>query len=849
MREPFDVERGPLLRLVLFQLDEERSILYAMIAHIICDLWSLRIINEDVATLYNAYTQGQPSSLPALEIQYPDIAHWEREWLQGEVFESHVSYWKHVVKESLLLPLPIEHPRPPIKTYKSGEEVLQIPEAAHKQLLDFSRREAVTLSMTMMAAFQLLLHRYTEVPEILIGTASAGRNRIEVEGVIGNFINMLARRVSFADNPTFHEVLQRLREFVAASHPFEELPFGTLVEHLGIEQDPSYTPVVQCVFVLHHLDDEQSEVEFQGLRMGTLSLDTGAVAYELIMHVHESSLGLFVGIDFHTDVFGTETIKRILGHYHTLLEAIARNSEQRVSELPILTADEREQLLVEWNATEVAFERDGSVHQLIEAQAEMTPDALALACGEEQLTYRKLNEQANRLAHHLISLGLGREETVGVCLQEGAQAVTALLGILKAGGAYLLLDPVNPHEQLTRVLKDAGARLLVAEQQTAGAFVEQDIEVVSLVDAMQSGEGQNTSNPANMAPGGKNLAQVSYHFEATCRPVVSEITHRALLNLISWQTRTNDEYSGRGTDRIAIADLHAATWAVWAALAGGASVHLTDSKNVTSAAALRAWLADEASTIAHLPAPLAENMLGMDWTEGTALRAVFATGGKLNRYPSPALPFKMINCYRAKGTAILVAAGEVAPQADAEQAPSFGRPVDNAQVYILDSSMNLMPVGVEGELFVGGETLARGYVERADLTAGEFVLHPFSAEAGALLYKTGDIAKFLPDGSLQLRGSAVNRVDLNGKRIQLEDVEFVLAQHDAVQEVEVRVHENVAGEKTLIAHLAVKQGTTVNEDELRVFTTARLPRYNVPEKFILHDALPSPHPKVGRAAL
>jgi amino acid adenylation domain-containing protein/FkbM family methyltransferase len=852
MREPFDVERGPLLRLVLFRLDDERHMLYAMIAHIICDLWSLRIVNEDVATLYNAYTHGQPSPLPALTIQYPDIARWEREWLQGEVFDNHVSYWKRLLKDSpLLLPLPVDHPRPPLKTYRSGEEVLQIPDALHRRLMGFSQREAVTPSMTMMAAFQLLLHRYTEVPDILIGTASAGRNRIEVEGVIGNFINMLVRRASFGDNPTFREVLRRLREFVAASHPFEELPFGTLVEHLGIEQDPGYTPVVQCVFVLHHLDDEQSEVEFQGLRMDTLSLDTGTVAYELIMHIHESSRGLFVGIDYHTDVFGSETIKRILGHYHTLLEAIAQNSEQRISELPVLTADERAKLLVEWNATKVAFARDGSVSQLIEAQAAMTPDAPAIACGEEKLTYRKLNEQANQLAHHLGSRGLGREETVAVCLPDGAQAVTALLGILKAGGAYLLLDPARPPEHLAGVLKNAGARLLVAEQ-AAETFAGLDIEVLSLTAAMQSAGGQNKSNPGSAVSGGEQLAQVSYYSKTAGQPVVSEITHRALLNLISWQSRTRGHYSGSGSDmdRIACACIHAATWTVWAALACGACVHLPDDKNVVSAAALQAWLADEAITIAHLPAPLTESMMSMDWTEATALRAIFATGGRLNRYPSPGLPFKVINYYSAMGAAGVVAAGEVAPQADAERPPSFGRPVDNAEVFILDSSMNLMPVGVEGELFVGGEVLARGYLDRADLTAGKFVPHPFSDDAGARLYKTGDIAKRLPDGSLQLCGRAVDRVDLNGTQIKLGDVEFVLAQHDAVQHVEVQVQENAAGERSLIAQIEVKQGSTVSEDELRVFTAARLPRYSIPERFVLLDALPLvPHTKVGRAAL
>ena len=454
-RRPFDLAHGPLLRVNLLRLGDKEHILLLTLHHIISDGWSMGILVQEMATLYEAFSHGTVPSLPELPIQYADFAEWQREWLQGEVLESQISYWKEQLGGNLpIVELPTDHPRPAVQTYRGKRKSRVLRKTLHEALKALSQREGVTLFMTLLAAFQTLLHRYTGQDDIIVGSATANRNRLEIEGLIGFFVNTLVLRTDLSGNPTFRELLKRVREVALGAYAHQDLPFDKLVEELQVPRDLSYNPLFQVMFVLQNAPMEP--LQLSGLTLSPLEAETDTAKFDLTLELTEGPEGLTSSIEYNTDLFDSDTIERMVGHFQTLLQGIVANPDARLSELPLLTEPERHQLLVEWNATQTDYPRDKCIHELFEEQVERTPDAVALVFEDQRLTYRELNRRANQLAHYLRKLGVGPEVLVGICMERSLEMVVGLLGILKAGGAYVPLDPAYPKERLAFMVEDTG---------------------------------------------------------------------------------------------------------------------------------------------------------------------------------------------------------------------------------------------------------------------------------------------------------------------------------------------------------------------------------------------------------
>lgn len=802
MHGEFDLERGPLFRTVLIKLADDQYYLSYTILHLVCDLLSLNQLNHEVSVLYNAFVNGHRSPLAEQGLQYADFAHWERQWLQGEVYEAHVNYWRDSLAgapEALLMPT--DHPRPPVQTFRSGEEVKIMPPWVRTAFKELSQRESVTLYMSLLTAYKVLLHRYTGQSDILIGTATAGRNRVEVESLIGHFVNLLVRRTDLSGDPTFRELLHRVREEITKSYTYQNMPFWKLVQELKPEVDPSYTPFFQTVFVLHHLDE--SSLAFPDLDLNFWALDIGTLPFELILSVNDSTLELAVSMDYNADLFERDTIQRMLRHFQTLLESVAENYDRPISELDLLTGEERRQLTVDWNDTRAAFNAEQSINQLIEEQAARQPDAPAVIAGEQSLTYAELNSRANKLARYLQALGLEKETPVGVCLNGSPELVVALLAILKAGGAYVLLDASS-----TRV---SDVKMVLTD-----IYLDREAPEISQ---------QSDADLPGISGCSERVACLTYQEDSS---LAAETTHRALLNLASWHSNACQVTP---VDRACLWNVESSAWALWSYLIAGARVYLPKEP------VLRDWLLDHEVTLAHLPATVSEDLVAreVEWPTATPLRLLFTSGEQLSRYPSASVPFETINCYSLAECGGVVICGKVQPVTDAEHAPAIGRPIANTQVYILDEYMNPVPVGVPGRVYLAGCGLARGYHHQPAETAARFVPNPFATEPGARLYRTDDLASFLPDGNIRLLGATAHRLVVEGMQVQLEAVELALGHHPEVERVTVVARNDEDGKTQLVAHVVPHVGKALSVADLDDFARATLPRYARPTDYHISD--------------
>ena len=804
-QRPFDIETGPLVRARLLRLNAEECVLIFTIHHIISDGWSMGVLVNEMATLYKAYIEGQPSPLAELPVQYADFAEWQREWLTKGNLERQLQYWKQQLGgEFPVLELPTDRVRPPRQSFRGAVRRFALSEELSAAIKSLGRQEGATLFMTLLAAFQSLLHRYTNQTDILVGTGIANRNRAEIESLIGFFVNTLVLRTDFGGRPTFRELLRRVRDLTLEAYAHQDLPFERVVEELQPARDLSRNPIFQVSFALQNAPLQ--ELKLPGLALRMQEFETLTTRFDLECHVWDEAGGLQGFLFYSTDLFTEATIERLLAHYRKLLEEVVANPDQRVSEIQFLTEDEQRKLLVEWNDTQRPITRDICAHHLFEAQAAKTPSAVAVEFAGEQLTYGELNERANRLAHYLRGLGVGPESLVGICIERSIEMLTGLLAILKAGGAFVPLDPAYPPQRLSFMIEDARPPVVLTKQRWLQKLPESETQIVCVDDGAQL-PGRESAENLHDTVTPENLAYVIYTSGSTGAPKGVAITHGSLMNLVRWHQRVYQVSSADRATQIAGLAFDASVWEVWPYLTAGASIHIADEETRLSPEKLIEWLDAKRITVSFLPTPLAEAVLDEEWPPTICLRTLLTGGDRLRRAPRRQLPFRLANNYGPTENTV-VTTWTFVTEDDASDAhdgsvapPPIGRPVDNAQVYVLDEELRLAPIGVVGELFVGGENLARGYLNRPDLTAERFIPHPFSVEPGERMYRTGDRVRLLADGQIEFLGRVDEQVKVRGFRIELGEIEATLSEQEEVREAVVVAREDSAGEKRLVAYV------------------------------------------------
>ena len=819
-QKPFNLEQDPLLRATLLRLDSEEYVLLFTMHHIISDGWSLGVLIREVAALYDAYSCQQPSSLPELPIQYADYAIWQRQYLQGEVLQKQLAYWEQQLgNEPPVLKLPTDRPRPAVETFRGARRSFRVSPELAAALNALSRRENATLFMTLLAAYKILLHRYSSQDDIVIGSGIANRNRAEIEGLIGFFVNTLVLRTDLGDNPSFQELLARVREVTLAAYSHQDLPFEYLVEQLHPERNLNRNPLFQVVFILQNASTETFQLP--GLTITPLASQNWTAKFDLYLSMQESESGLTGTFEYNTDLFDEGTISRMEGHFLTLLSGIVADPTLRLSDLPLLTAKERQQLLFEWNQTDAPFARDKCLHQLFEAHVERTPDVVALAFENQQLTYRELNARANQVAHYLQKRlpASASQPLIGICMERMPLMIVGLLGILKAGGAYVPLDPNYPRSRLAFMLADTQMPILLTQPELVSSLPQHEASVICLDRDWEIIQRESSLNPVTDTTA-EDLAYILYTSGSTGQPKGVCCRHRNVINVLTDFDRRAPLGTGDRCSFYSSFSFDASALEIFSTFLAGSSLYIVSNSLRTDTIRFIEWLQAQEINSAFIPAFMLS--LLSEWLEKATIPlkrlvvGVEPIAQQLLEKISKAIPgLQIINGYGPTETTICTTLYSVEKT---ESAPNrntpIGRPVQNTQIYILDRSLQPVPIGVPGEIYIGGLGLSAGYLNRPELTAERFITNPFnSSESCELLYKTGDSARYFADGTIEFIGRIDYQVKLRGFRIELGEIEAVLNQQHAVKQAVVTVREDTPGDKRLVAYV-VQNPTNKESEEL-----------------------------------
>jgi amino acid adenylation domain-containing protein len=856
-KRSFNLGAGPLLRANLLRLAPDEHVLLLNIHHIASDETSREIIVRELVSLYDAFTQNKPSPLLELKTQYADYAVWQRGWLKNGTLEKEIAYWRERLQGApAVMELPTDHSRPAVQSFRGANESLDLDPAVSESLKALSQREGTTLFMTLLAAFQALLSRYTGQEDIVVGSPFTNRQRAEVEGLIGFFVNTVPLRADLSHDPSFRQLLHRVKETALAAYDHRELPLEKLVEELRPERNLSYNPLFQVLFAVQNSASVVEQVA--GITLHLRDVDTGTAKFDLTCTVVPKDSGFTTSFEYNTDLFEASSIRRMIDSFHSILEAIARDPEQPVSRLPLLSQRERQRVLVEWNATQSIYPRDKCIHQLVEEQAAAAPDAPAVLHEHNRLTYRELNQRANQLAHFLRKRGVGPEVPVGVCLENSLELTVALLAVLKAGGACLALDPAYPKERLQLMLEDSGAPVLLSREGLLPDLASVQTERICILAAGEFLNDESRENPQpNVTPG--SLAYVIYTSGSTGKPKGVMLTHGGLVNYISAAIKLYDlcpsdrllQFSSISFD-IAIEEIFP-TWAAGAtlvlrsgnfSLAGSDFLYWAKQQKLTVLSVATAYwheLVHELSESgAGLPESLRLLIVGGEKAQIQALESWRKIAGSRVRW---------LNTYGPTETSVIATSYEPPLSGSLPSPLPIGRPIDNVRIHILDRNLQLVPVGIPGELHIGGPGVARGYLNHPDLTEQKFVSDPFSSYPEARLYKTGDLARYLEDGQIEFVGRRDFQVKIRGFRVELGEIEAALGKHPAVRECIVVAREE-GNIKRLVAYVVPVAGGSADAAGLRKFLKKQLPEYMVPPDFVRLEELPlTPNGKVDRKAL
>ncbi len=896
--QPFDLTTGILLRVTLVQLKSESSALLLTMHHIISDGWSMGVLLKELSSLYQGFLLDDGSVLSELPIQYADFTIWQRQWLQGETqgfitIQNQINYWKQQLAAAPpLLELPTDRPRPSVQTFRGGCFSFQLDAKLTASLKELSHKSATTLFMTLMAAYVTLLFRYSGQDDILVGTPIANRNYQELEGLIGFFVNTLVMRTRLEGNPSFEELLRQVRSVCTNAYANQDVPFEQIIETLQIERSLSHSPLFQVMFVLQNVAME--ELENPELKISHLPLDNVNAKFDLTLQMWETNTEEGNSIQgfwqYNKDLFDQNTIARMTGHFQTLLETIVTNPQESVGTLPLLTKKEGHQLLVEWNNTDTPYSYTQCIHQLFEEQVKRTPDAVAVVFKGEKLTYNELNHRANQLAHYLQSLGVKPDQLVGICLERSLEMIVGLLGILKAGGAYVPLDPEYPIERLSFMLEDAQLSVLLTQQKLGETLPQHQASIICLdADWEKIAENSHSNLENTVTP--DNLAYVIYTSGSTGKPKGVLVNHSNVVRLFA---ATDAWYNFSSQDVWTLFHSYAfdfSVWEMWGALLYGgrlvvvpylitrspeAFYQLLCQEKVTilnqTPTAFRQLIQAEESLKGSFP-PLSRGVRGdrSSTTDNDLSLRLVIFGGEALEINSLQPWFQrhgdqcpqLVNMYGITETTVHVTYRPLSMTDLDSTASVIGRPIPDLQVYLLDQYLQLVPVGVPGEMYVGGAGVTKGYLNRPELTKERFISSPFEKDEvipptplnkggnePSKLYKTGDLGRYLPDGNIEYLGRIDNQVKIRGFRIELGEIEALLASHPQIWETVVIVRDDTTGDKRLVAYIVPQSEKTITINEIRQFLKAKLPDYMIPNAFVILDALPlTANGKIDRRAL
>ena len=853
---PFDLGHESPLRATLLRLSSEDHVLLVVFHHIAFDGWSARVFQNELATLYQQFHSGESPQLSELPIQYSDFAHWQRREFASAKLTSASNYWKTQLSDLQPLDLPADRPRPKAQSHHGACVAIVLSESLAASLRALGRQENATLFMVLLAAFQVLLARYSGMDDIAVGSPVAGRNWLETENLIGIFINILVLRSDLSGNPTFREFLARVRETCRNAYRHQDLSFSHVVEAVKPQRDLSTTPLFQVMFNLENLPE--SQIEIPGLRVEEFEFEHPAADYELTLEVVPENGRLKCLFTFNTDIFDQRTIGLMAGHYQTLLGGIVAELDAHVASLPLASATEQHQVLVKWNQTEADYPRDATLHQLFEEQAVRSATATAFYSECGQLSYGELDRRSNQLARYIQGQGVAPESLVGVCLTRSPEAIAAILGILKAGAAFVPLDPAYPRERLEFMMSDARIPLVLSRQEWKPLIAAKSARVICLdtdqprIEAMESEAQPNFTGP-------ESTAYILYTAGSSGAPKGVMGLHRGAVNRFAWMWKNFPFQLGEVCCLKTSLNFVDSIWEIFGPLLQGIpSVMLSDETVRDPAIVVRELARFGVTRIVTVPS-LLRIMLENHPDLGSRLPAMrlWVSSGEalepdLCRRFYQAIPqATLLNLYGSTEVAADVTAYVVPPDLDCRATVPLGRPINNTRCFVLDAQLQPVPIGGRGDLYIGGDGLARGYCNRPELTAERFRDDPFSTNPNARLYKTGDRARYLPDGNLEYLGRTDEQVKVRGFRIELREIEAVLSLDPRVGAAAATVQDGNAQDKHLVAYVVGQRGKTPpSAKELRDFLQQKLPGYMVSAEFVNLDSLPmTPSGKLDRQAL
>lgn len=846
---PFDLENGPLWRVQLLRLGSTRYVFLAAMHHVICDGWSTGVFWRELATLYTSFRQGQPSPLPELPLQYADFATWQRLQAQHEAMKQQTRYWKtQLAGAPPLLELPTDRPRLAGYRYHGRVERFTISLDLTTQLEQLGRRHRATLFMVLHAAFSVLLSRIANSTDIVIGTPIANRTRPELESLIGPFLNTLALRINLSGDPSFVVLLERVRKVALDGYTHQEVPFEQVLQALQPPRDSSYPPLVQVMFNLQNVADQPLSIS--GLTVTPMETRAHYGQF-LSLESKATPDGLKGSFDYNPDLFDASTIRRMADRFHTLLSAIVAHPEARIAELPLLTEAEQRLLVFERNATAKADLEETTVQALFEEQVLLRPDAIAIQYGDAVLTYRELNRRANQLAYQLMGMGVGPGILVGLCVHRSFHLLIGLLGILKAGGAYVALDPFLPKVRQAFLLEDAAVAVLLTQRTLLSQLSPTTMPVLCFDD--ENGEFPEENPPRCLVV--DDLAYVNYTSGSTGRPKGVQIAHRALSNFLNSMREEPGVTSNDVLLAVTTISFDIAALELYLPLITGGTIVLASREVAANGSTLRQLLKTSQATVMQATPATWRMLIAAEWEGDLALK-VLCGGEALPRELADQLSSRcgsLWNMYGPTETTIWSAARRIVKEkkeASVGASEPIGSPIANTQLYVLDHHYRLAPLGVGGELYIGGAGLARGYLRRPDLTSEKFIPDPFSPHPGARLYRTGDLARTLPDDAIEFLGRTDHQIKLRGFRIEPGEIEAALESYTGVQLGIVTVREDRPGDKRLVAYVTPQKGAELSASAMRSYLKERLPDYMIPAAFVILEHTPlTPNGKIDRAAL